>query len=97
MLFCRKQGHNIPEKRPRIQKQRYVGDVNLIDFENPERIKHHWNLALNSIKNLRKKKVLTRKCQRYKTKIETLNSLITHLEKNQFISDDVGQMLNVCI
>lgn len=52
---------------------------------------------MNTIENLRKKnKVLRRKCQRYETKIKNLKSLIVHLEQNKCISDNTGQMLNVC-
>lgn len=42
MLFYRKQGHNIPEK-PRLKKLRYVGDINLNDFQDIGRVKQHWN------------------------------------------------------
>lgn len=92
----RKQGHNIPEKRPRLKKLCYVGDINLNNFQDIEQVKQYWKLATSCIENLRKtNKVLRKKCQRYNKKIINLNSLLNHLEQDKIISEDIRRMLNV--
>ncbi|KAL6442305.1 hypothetical protein ACFW04_002514 [Cataglyphis niger] len=90
--------HNVPIRRPRIRKPRYIGDIKSWNLENPERLKQYLELTTKHTTNLKKQiSALKKRCQRYKKKITNLEKLLFHLKENNLISDDIERIFSVCI